>query len=77
MAPGTRVPFSNTRAGVPLTLYLRLMARLRSRAEVSHFGSMDLGGTVPAVIQVRQTLPLSLAHQMSRALTAESAPGWG
>ena len=54
---------------------LRPSARLRCSAEVSHAGLSAIG--VPLIIQSRQTLMLSFAHQICFDFSGESPPRIG
>src|SRR5687768_15005615 len=76
IAPGERVPSSNTIDGVPLTRWRSPSATLRSSALASH-GPAALDGALPSTIQARHALARSRAHQMSRDLTFESGPRIG
>src|SRR3990167_1656499 len=76
MAPGARVPSSNTTAGVPCTLYLRPISTFCSMALLSQLAAA-LDGSWPSTIHARQALATSLAHQMSLLFTLESGPRIG
>ncbi len=75
-APGLCVPSSNTRPGVPVIRYLRPSATLRCSTDASH-GPALAGIGVPSIIQSRQTLVASFAHQTLRDLSDESPPRIG
>ena len=76
MAPGARVPSSNTTAGVPCTRCLRPSSVLASSAAVSQLAGAFYA-ILPSIIQSRQALAGSLAHQMSLLLATESGPRIG
>ena len=77
MAPGTRVPSAKISVGVPVMLVLLAELEVALRAPRVAGAAWCAAASSPSTIQSSQALALSLAHQMLRDLSVESAPRIG